>query len=849
MKEETLAFALPDSRSNSSKLRSFGAVIARLFLCIRRKDFLQGREDNAERKTAAMDFLQVLVMMFVFYLQQVSLIILNGINYPQQWLNSVSWLRNVLVPEINFNLGLQDGVAVFTAVFLFPIFIHLLIFVACESAKLRENTTEANPKPRIFYSYKTIFFSLIFLITAVPLSILDVEYWKLCLRFRHYYKENIWIAEKVANGSFPRFARYSFWNFEIQVYSVLSASSLTPVVSITTNLITDNDNLVITAVFSVVGFSIVLFLIIFYFIVFKSLRKGEKNLKYIGLVGKYPPVSGFYKNLEGYQEQFKWLQILFLAEKIALTTSSKVFNVEEDGINLNGGLSSLAIILFVYFILYVRLPYVNQELNQIDIFTRLSNVILLSTALLFTRHKMFSEDLANIIMFSVSTITLLYWIYVFREIVFSFQAWLDYFPLFVLFRALKKKKRTFEIKRMWQNVNTVEKATVILEKRAEKNVFRDEWEEFDGDKKLLVLCAERNEAFIDSQNLEEAQDIKFILRYLESEVFFETVLRTGFSKKLKIVELNLGFGGITSKGMSYILESNLFEKLPYLNYFEFSGSSISPLAAKNLFQAMLEGNCKAKRIHFSENNFSGKNFDVLCDYLSQNMSLEYFCLQFSPNIEPEANNLLLESLCLKNFITFEFTEVGLTGKNLTSLIKLLENAPRLERFHVSRNKLDKDCLISLYEVFSKLRVNGKLDISVYNQQGWDEDEQNLFHLNEASTTLARNKKLEFSYLSLNSDMGKYKAVNKSTKKENCFVFVDGEAVGFSEFAYDCAKDGVTGFITAALSFLSLEEKAQLKKNFPQGSSAKEAVSLRQLVEEKGRYRVSETLNALDLIFN
>eukprot|EP00924_Labyrinthula_sp_SR-Ha-C_P000781 snap_masked-scaffold_7-processed-gene-3.49-mRNA-1 protein AED:1.00 eAED:1.00 QI:0/0/0/0/1/1/3/0/343 len=324
------------------------AELARRIFCCVDPQYSSNKYDEPEQqKSAVIENTYVVFLMFVFYLQQVALIVVDGVKYPQQWEKAAAWLKDIFLPNINFDFTIEDSIAVTSAIFLIPVFIHFFVIIVSKEANLlRDN--EANETPRIFFSKIVYLLAGVFGTISLVLYLVQSDFWKvfavlfcymllsdLLQRVRNLYKEKIFIPEKLLKGALLSNAREEYYYVEQQVYIILSLGSLTPVVAITINILVES-------------ISITIYLLFFYIMVYRSsLHFEDELMNYVGIQGDDPPIEAFQTSLETYRDGFKWMQILFLAEKMALTVSNNVFKTKENEVDITGGIISFGIILFL----------------------------------------------------------------------------------------------------------------------------------------------------------------------------------------------------------------------------------------------------------------------------------------------------------------------------------------------------------------------------------------------------------------------------------------------------------------------------------------------------------------------
>eukprot|EP00924_Labyrinthula_sp_SR-Ha-C_P000779 augustus_masked-scaffold_7-processed-gene-3.11-mRNA-1 protein AED:1.00 eAED:1.00 QI:0/-1/0/0/-1/1/1/0/395 len=391
-------------------------------------------------------------------------------------------------------------------------------------------------------------------------------------------------------------------------------------------------------------------------------------------------------------------------------------------------------------------------------------------------------------------------------------------------------------------------AKELLDCREDKAVDEREWFNFTGDQKILVLCVQREDTDYIENDLEATENVEIDVGQLQSSKYFHRLLRTGLSADMKVTEFHLSYVGITDQGVSYILESKVFEKLDLLENFSID-AALTAGGAKKLFLALLKANVQSREMSFFSCCFTGENFDLFAEYFSTNETLSSLTLWDNPSITPQMNNLVVSSLQASHIQYLNLMNIGLEGANVSTLIQFLQDAITLEYFSVQDNILDKEALTTLYDAVSELDIENKLFVYLHSQKNWDPVKQNLFHINETATALSKNKSLDFQNLYIQGEFGRYTVPEEATDKEKCFLFTEGNVCDFSEFLYDAARSGANGFITAALSSLTLEEKTGLKASVNKKIGEEGKESIRQIVKENGTFRVHETLDALDEILS
>eukprot|EP00924_Labyrinthula_sp_SR-Ha-C_P001847 snap_masked-scaffold_30-processed-gene-0.19-mRNA-1 protein AED:1.00 eAED:1.00 QI:0/0/0/0/1/1/3/0/929 len=759
-------------------------------------------------KTGSRQHVQALLLIFLFYLQQVALIIIEGVNYPERWKDTLIWLRKVFLPDIRLDLSKADSTAIYAAFYLFIVVIHLLVYITDKT------------KETFYYSE----------------SSQTLTYYRVNIgRFIYYYLRDVIIPTGRKLGEEIEEIVLSFFKRSTKIFAILSFNLITPLASVILSLILNEERFALKITFSSTGVFILFSLLYYYW------KIGQEKSEYYVLFGAQETKDVYRDNFQAYKKGFKWLVIVFFIEKILLTIVNKFFISEDD---LTGGWISLAILSLIFSFLYYFVPYETQELNQIDILTRFSNIILLSIGIILTEEDSFSEKFATIILFFFTGITLIYWIFAFRKTIFSPQDCFEYFPLFVFFRFLYGGVQRFIARRRWKNVKTFDEAKNLLANRKKSGITKYEWSVFFADQKILFLCLDNDSQNISENYLDPSEDLDLIFSSIHTSEYFDRILAGEICSSLKIVSLELNSSGLTEYAFSYILESNLFNRLLWLTILEVHDCKLSPISNKNLFLSLLNGGFRLQSLRLGDIFCSSDHFDILGDYLSKTLELQNFHLENSNNFEPDSYKIILQSLNTEKlkYLKFHINRFG--DCNISLLTDILKEANNLEYFDFEYENISKDSVIYLYAVFSSLKQTNRLNIRVliYGRL-------TLFVLNEGLNTMSTNKNILITNVDL--EMNKVipgLLISDFFDKEVWFVFSENEIYDFSKTAYIAVREGINCVVSFALSLLNLEEKKQLKKNIGSQRDYRKKVSMKELIHKYGKNRKKETLESMSEIF-
>eukprot|EP00924_Labyrinthula_sp_SR-Ha-C_P007228 snap_masked-scaffold_8-processed-gene-12.46-mRNA-1 protein AED:1.00 eAED:1.00 QI:0/0/0/0/1/1/2/0/407 len=392
--------------------------------------------------------------------------------------------------------------------------------------------------------------------------------------FTSYYLINIInpLGEERGDDRFDTFN--SFFDRATRLLGIFSFNLITPLASIILSLLLDNKNLVFKIIFSASGLILLVSVLYYYWkigqeVSFLDSEAGPQNIAEV-----------YGKNFQAYNKDFRWVLLLTFVEKIILAIINRVFTSEDE---LIGGWVSLGILSLSFFFLYYFLPYNTKQLNQIDILTRFSNIIILSIGIIFTKENSFSENLANIFLFTISGITLFYWIFTFRKTIFSPQDCLKYFPLFICIHFLYGGINKFLAKKTWKNIKTLDEANKFLQNRKKKGISKYEWSVFSLDQKVLFLCTDFEVNQIQENDVETTEDVELSVSKIFSSNHFDTILAGKLYSSVKVTTLQLKLVDFTENCFSYILESNLLGRLRWLMALDIYDIDLSSNFSKLLY--------------------------------------------------------------------------------------------------------------------------------------------------------------------------------------------------------------------------------------------------------------------------
>eukprot|EP00924_Labyrinthula_sp_SR-Ha-C_P007291 snap_masked-scaffold_8-processed-gene-14.30-mRNA-1 protein AED:1.00 eAED:1.00 QI:0/0/0/0/1/1/2/0/533 len=472
-------------------------------------------------------------------------------------------------------------------------------------------------------------------------------------------------------------------------------------------------------------------------------------------------------------------------------------------------------------------------MNQIDILTQDS----------------FSENLANIFLFTISGITLFYWIFAFRKTIFSPQDCLKYFPLFVCIRSFYSGGKDFLAGQRWKNIKTAKQVKQLIDSRKGKGLYQNEWSILTIDQRFFSLFVERDSDTIEVTDLENGEEIKLEFSNISEHEQFNIFLRDGLCSSIKLTELFLDTPALSDECFSFILESNLFSRLKLLKSLNISKMSLSSISAQNLFSALLETGTQIEKLELGATFSPEENFDILYEYLEQNSELKTFIFVGDYDFKPESISPLLDSICTENLGFLSLQTYGLNDTNFSSMIDLVRKAKVLYHLDFDNKQVSIEKMIPFYDMLSEIEILDKLEVVLVFPFDRSFDFPKDFGFNEAANTISKNKNIKI----LESDffsgiISSGYIVKDFLDKRRCFLQSEEEILDFSEFVYEAAQKGLNGAVTLALSLLTLEEKEELKKNIFSEVNEVGQLSMKELIHRHGQNRKEETLDALFDIF-
>eukprot|EP00924_Labyrinthula_sp_SR-Ha-C_P007260 snap_masked-scaffold_8-processed-gene-13.42-mRNA-1 protein AED:1.00 eAED:1.00 QI:0/0/0/0/1/1/4/0/908 len=744
-----------------------------------KENFRNWNEPDIEKlgESDSRQHVQALLLIFLFYLQQVALILVGDVKYPEEWEKAVIWLKQIFLPNI--------------------------LYITDQTIK----EVRQNRKSKNLLNFGKFF------------------------QFISYYLNNIIIPLGKERGDSTYKTFYSFFDRATRLLGILSFNLITPLASIILSLLLDNKNLVFKIIFSASGFILLVSVLYYYW-------KIGQEVKFLGII-ENPRVFGevYRKNFQPYHEDFTWVLILTLVEKIILAIINRVFTNEDE---LIGGWISLGILSLSFFFLYYFLPYNTKQLNQIDILTRFSNIIVLSIGIVFTKENSFSENLANILLFTISGITLFYWIFAFRETIFSPQDCLKYFPLFICIQFFHGGINKFLAKKRWKNIKTLDEAKKLLQNRKKKGISKGEWSVLSADQKVLFLCTDFEDYHMEGHDVETTEGVDLNVSKVFSSNHFDTILAGKLCSSIKVTGLKLDSRAFTEDSFSYILESNLLGRLRWLTALDIHDIDLSPNSNKLLFLSLLKGGFRIQELWFQYCFTSSEYFELLGEYLLIKTDLQSFSIFGSFDGSSESCNIILQSLSPEKLNYLELNTNGLDDTQIPLLSSILERASNLKTLYIKYEFSSEDTLRSFYEIFSKAKNSKELDITVETI-----GPQSIFVINEELYMMS-NKNIKVWNIE-----SKIREIFPEMKnlvyfdKKKLFSLSENRITDFSKLTYKVTRKGINSIVSYALSLLDLKEKEKLKQNMVLD---RHGISIIELVHRYGSNRKKETLEAMYEIF-
>eukprot|EP00924_Labyrinthula_sp_SR-Ha-C_P007216 snap_masked-scaffold_8-processed-gene-12.34-mRNA-1 protein AED:1.00 eAED:1.00 QI:0/0/0/0/1/1/4/0/751 len=653
--------------------------------------------------------------------------------------------------------------------------------------------------------------------------------------FISYYLINIIIplGEKCGDDEFDTLN--SFFDRATRLLGILSFNLITPLASIILSLLLDNKNLVFKIIFSASGLILLVSVLYYYWkigqeVSFLDSEAGPQNIAEV-----------YGKNFQAYNKDFRWVLLLTFVEKIILAIINRVFTSEDE---LIGGWISLAILSLSFFFLYYFLPYNTKQLNQIDILTRFSNIIILSIGIIFTKENSFSENLANIFLFTISGITLFYWIFTFRKTIFSPQDCLKYFPLFICIHFLYGGINKFLAKKTWKNIKTLDEANKFLQNRKKKGISKYEWSALSADQKILFLYTYFDVNQIQEHDVETTEDVELNVAEMFSSNHFDTILAGKLCSSVKVTSLKLEAVVFTENCFSYILESNLLGRLRWLTGLYIYDIDLSQDSNKFLFLSLLKGGFRIQKLKFTSCFTSSEYFELLGEYLLTKTDLQSFSIVGSFDGSSESCNIILQSLNPEKLNDLRLDTSTLDDSQIPLLSNFLQRASNLIHLHVKYEFSSEETLIYFYEIFSKAKNSENLDIVVHTI-----GPQSIFVVNEELYMMSINNihvsNIDSKIKEIIPEIIPETVLFNLVEKKTWFSIPENEIIDFSRLTYKAARKGINSIVSYALSLLDLEEKEKLKQNIV---LEKNENSIIELVHRYGLNRKKETIEAMYEIF-
>eukprot|EP00924_Labyrinthula_sp_SR-Ha-C_P013793 snap_masked-scaffold_5-processed-gene-13.32-mRNA-1 protein AED:1.00 eAED:1.00 QI:0/-1/0/0/-1/1/1/0/862 len=802
-----------------------------------------------------------LIYIFMFYLQQTSLTVVDGVQYPETWENLVAWLKDVFYPQFEVNFNADELSLILTFVYGIPLFLYFWLYI---SAGGFISWTQS---PYIF-SWNILVVSMLLTVGSIVLFALDLGsvggpltvvtgYTYLAnflLTFRKIYINKVYVPEKMLFRYTEFTARISYRTAEVPFIQFLLSLFFTPIASAWLNHSLASSDSSISIPFGIAGGVILILYFVYYFVLFKVAKHYNSSyFLYIGISVATLAPGTFIDVFRGYTEKFAFFPLIFLAEKLMLLVS----DIFLGDITINGfpvsGLTSLLVLLISFFAIYFVLPYEDKLLSRVDGLTRLSNLLLIATALSFTESAQEdTEQAADIVMLVVSTITLLFWIFVFRKIIFSIEGWVQYFPLFVIARNIKQLYLGFQFSQTWKRVSTLKEAQEILDGRSGVGVTAFEWKRMTNNQQLISLCCKRKQP--SPVDLEQGDPIVFELETWEDNKALQRLRRIGLLS-VQVKSFSLTHTKVNSIGLRALSEAKVLGTYTGLETIKMIGVGLSGEAGEIFMNILLDEEVKVPKLDFFGALVEENACEVLSKYIATNQGLESLNMGFNPTMG-KGSLSVLESLLdsTANMKEILFHNSALDDIHGDILLELFKTVNSLEVFQVEKNKFSEEMVNRFFETVRTVDKGHSVTVNFSQNSGRDPGVQALYFVNEALYSAQQNQNLNFKKI---ADLGFfYKEMKEfefkeSFSKENCFVTENGKLIGFSEYLWKVANEGVVSCVAAAISILNKREKEEVK-NFikdqsPQGLNFA-AADILTLCQDKGNYRVPETTSVIEKLY-
>eukprot|EP00924_Labyrinthula_sp_SR-Ha-C_P001834 snap_masked-scaffold_148-processed-gene-0.3-mRNA-1 protein AED:1.00 eAED:1.00 QI:0/0/0/0/1/1/2/0/868 len=780
------------------------------------------KEQEKEKKDqVASAHFSTLLLMFVLYLQQVGLIIVRGNEYPERWEKSFRWIRNLVNPEISLNFEESGEFAFYTFFFSLPFSLHsiLVIFSLMTNSSTRFNVQDYRMQILIRASIQL---SAIF----CALSLLFKNGWKtflVCvfLFLGTYFYVGTRVGERLKlseefdklPGETPPFLEE--WRKA----------------SFTINFAALNENSTFAFIFTPAGILDIIFLFTIQIVIFRGYKTEKPDpFHYLCMETDHLPFDVFYETLIIYKQSFSWLQVGLLVEKILLILPDSFLSQESFfKIPLSGLTVAVLLFLTISFMVFKR-PYLLSSFNWIETISRISNLSLLIISILFTMD-IIGENTADMIMLSISGTTLFFWIIILREILFSLDSWLKYFPLCIIFFYLKKKIKSFFLSIKFANSTDLQEIENLIKKKENKTITEEEWDHLSFDQKIVVLCFNRENTDLESsQTLEENE---FKMFEANESLIFEDILQHGLNINQNIICLDLSYCNITAIGLKYMIDKNIFSKLPNLKILRIIGSKIE--LGSNLFYGMKEIKSKLETFDLGSNKLNQDHAVEISHFLVECENLKEVYIRKNSKLGFIGNTFILLSVVKSTLCVLNLHRTGLEDKNLIGIFGVISLCKNLIEFDVSVNKLSNTSLTIIYLMLTYLTNNREMKANCWAQRNSDQKQQLLFQMNEVSSAYSVNPALHFGpakclsgslasneidedqeiELIIEQDLI-YKVPGVCLIKDQWFTFdEEGNVDGITESTVNVINKGLYGYILGAFSVIDGEDKERALKAITQ----------------------------------
>eukprot|EP00924_Labyrinthula_sp_SR-Ha-C_P007293 snap_masked-scaffold_8-processed-gene-14.29-mRNA-1 protein AED:1.00 eAED:1.00 QI:0/0/0/0/1/1/4/0/353 len=228
--------------------------------------------DKKDDESGNRQHVQALLLLFLFYLQQVALILIGDVQYPEDWENTVIWLKKMFLPDIRINLSVSDSAALHAAFYSLVIVVHLSIYITFRTVMIASIHYYSGLKTK-----------------QITMGIGKFLQYKVFPSGIHRGENKDEIAENFTKNATKFFA-------------FLSLNLITPLGSIILNLFLEENEIVFKIIFSSIGILILIMMFLFYW----RLSQGDKNLWELGQ--SFRVINLFEAAFESYRKGYKWLK-------------------------------------------------------------------------------------------------------------------------------------------------------------------------------------------------------------------------------------------------------------------------------------------------------------------------------------------------------------------------------------------------------------------------------------------------------------------------------------------------------------------------------------------------------------